>query len=214
MPKADEGHQRMSRTPVRPPPANFSPIPPSICVEEMVAASDHSLVSAAVAGQLDAFDELMRRYERLVFKAAYGFGRNRENALDITQQVFLKAYRGLKSFREDADLKTWLLRITYHEGINWTRERGRSTDRNEPLVDDIPLAGDQEQRLLADEREKLLASAMAKLNQRHRTAIELRYRQGLPISEIATVLQCSEGVAKNMLFRGVRTLRQALGGTV
>lgn len=174
-----------------------------------MAESDQSLVAAALAGRLDAFDELMRRHERTVFRAAWGFGKNRENALDITQQVFLKAYRGLASFRQDADLKTWLLKIAYHEGVSWVRRNGRA-DRHEPIDDDVPLPGNQEQRLLATERERQLESALGKLNQRHRTAIELRYRQGLPISEVAAVLQCSEGVAKNMLFRSVRTLRQAL----
>lgn len=171
--------------------------------------SDQSLVEDALAGRLEAFDELMRRYERVVFRAAWGFGKNRENALDITQQVFLKAYRGLRTFRQDADLKTWLLKIAYHEGINWARS-GRNAERHDPLPDDVPAASNQEQHLLSVEREKLVEAELSKLNQRYRTAIELRYRQGLPISEVAAVLQCSEGVAKNMLFRGVRSLRQAL----
>lgn len=171
--------------------------------------SDEELVVDALAGQLDAYDELMRRYERLVFRVAYGFGRNRDNALDITQQVFFKAYRSLSTFRQNANLKTWLMTIAYNEGIDWVRRNGRFED-HEALEMEIGTNGSQEQSLLAREREELLRQEIGKLNERYRMAIGLRYQEGLPIAEIAAALHCSEGVVKNMLFRGLRTLRQAL----
>jgi RNA polymerase sigma-70 factor, ECF subfamily len=176
--------------------------------------SDEELVTASLEGGDDAFDELMKRYERLVYKVAYSFGGSREDALDITQSVFLKAFRSLSSFRSEANLKTWLMRITYNEGINWVRKSGRTTARHAPLDENIASNSDQERDLVAREKEKLLEKGLETLNERYRLAIVLRYQQGLPIGEIAAVLQCSEGVTKNMLFRGIRTLRQALSAAM
>ena len=173
--------------------------------------TDEALVDEVLGGRLDAFDELMKRYERIVFKVAWGFSRNRQDALDITQQVFLKAYRSLGAFRRDANLKTWLMRIAYNEGVSWVRDAGRTAARCDPLEDEHATPGSQEQQLLARERDERLERELRKLNDRYRLAITLRYRQGLPIEEIAAVLQCTEGTTKSMLFRGVRALRQALG---
>ena len=179
-----------------------------------MSTSDESLVQETLAGRLEAFDELMKRYERMVFKLAWGFARNRQDALDLTQQVFMKAYRSLRSFRQDANLKTWLMRIAYNEGVSWLRQKGRTADGDGESLDLIPIPGTQEQQLLSREREQLIERELGKLNDRYRLAITLRYRQGLPIEEIAAVLQCSEGTTKSMLFRGVRALRNALAGAV
>jgi RNA polymerase sigma-70 factor (ECF subfamily) len=176
-----------------------------------VNPSDESIVEDVLGGRLDAFDELMKRYERIVFKVAWGFSRDRQDALDITQQVFLKAYKSLRAFRRDANLKTWLMRIAYNESVSWLRQSGRAVDRHELLEDEHAQPGTQEQQLLAREQEAMVERELGKLNDRYRLAINLRYRQGLPIEEIAAVLQCSEGTTKSMLFRGVRALRQALG---
>lgn len=176
--------------------------------------TDDALVGEALAGRLEAFDDLMKRYERMVFKVAWGFGRSRPNALDITQQVFLNAWRSLRTFRRDANFRTWLMRIAYNEGVNWLRQNGKAIAGHDPIEGDLPLPGTQEQQLLAREREVLVQREIEKLNDRYRLAITLRYQQGLPIEEIAAVLQCSEGTTKSMLFRGVRQLRQALGSAI
>ncbi len=171
--------------------------------------TDESLVEQTLAGRLDAFDELMTRYERMVFKLAHGFARNRQDALDITQQVFLKAYRSLASFRRDANLRTWLMRIAYNEGVSWVRANGRPADAG--ALEALAEPATQEQQLLARERDARVERELQNLNDRYRLAITLRYRQGMPIEEIAAVMQCSEGTTKSMLFRGVRALREALG---
>ena len=179
-----------------------------------MSTSDEALVQETLAGRLEAFDELMKRYERMVFKLAWGFARNRQDALDLTQQVFMKAYRSLRSFRQDANLRTWLMRIAYNEGVSWLRQKGRTADGDGESLDLLPIPGTQEQQLLSREREQLIERELGKLNERYRLAITLRYRQGLPIEEIAAVLQCSEGTTKSMLFRGVRALRDALAGAI
>lgn len=173
--------------------------------------TDAELIEATLAGREKAFDELMQRYERFVYKLAYGFGRSHENALDLSQAVFLKVYRKLGLFRGDSSFRTWLAKVVYNEGINWQRASRRHVEGHEEIRD-VPerRALPQDEELLRTERTKLVLSSLVKLNRRYRAAIELRYFHGMTLREIAEVLGCSEGVAKNALFRGVRRLRSQL----
>jgi RNA polymerase sigma-70 factor (ECF subfamily) len=175
--------------------------------------SDLVLIQETISGAMSSFDQLMHRYERLVFKIAYSFGGSRENALDITQTVFLKVFDKLSTFRTEASFKTWLLRITYNEGINWVR----SPRHREELCDDLgpasaasPLEAVQESDLLLREQRRMIGRGLQSLNERYRTAILLRYVHEMPIREIAGALQCSENMTKNILFRGIRSLRKTL----
>jgi RNA polymerase sigma-70 factor (ECF subfamily) len=176
----------------------------------MVARSDQELISATLAGDLDSFDELMKRYERLVFKVVYPFGRSREDALDLTQTVFMKAYRHLGSFRSEANVKTWLVRIACNEGVSFARRQrdGHESTELDDVADVVRSNDDQEQELIDRENRQRLRQGLATLNERHRLAVMLRYQQEMPLAEIAEVLRCSEGMVKNILFRGVRTLRR------
>ena len=180
----------------------------------IVTETDLELIRDVLGGDHDAFESLMKRYEHLVFKVAYSFARDREEALDLTQTVFLKAFRGLESFRTEADFKTWLLRITYNEGVNWVRKAGREGTREDFEIASTRLAHAplQEERLVEKEEAGRLRRGLDSLNERYRTAIILRYHHGMPIREIAGVLQCSETMTKNILFRGVRNLRRAVVG--
>jgi RNA polymerase sigma-70 factor, ECF subfamily len=180
-------------------------------VGESVTPSDQELVTAARSGDGESFDALMRRYERLVFRVAHGFVCEREAALDLSQAIFLKAFRSLDGFRGEASFKTWLLRIAYHESINETKRAGRR--RSEPLDAESPrfsTPAEQEDGLLAAERRSVLARALASLHHRYRAAVVLRYHEGLPIRDIAAMLDCSEAMTKNLLHRGVRRLRRAV----
>jgi RNA polymerase sigma-70 factor (ECF subfamily) len=181
-------------------------------VDGTVEPGDDELVAAARAGDGEAFDLLMRRYERLVYRVASGFAPGREGALDLVQATFLKAFRSLDRFRGEASFKTWLLRIAYHEGINESKRAGRREARESDLdlAAEPPAAADQETRLLAGERRGALARAIETLHHRYRAAVLLRYREGLAIRDIAAALDCSETMTKNLLFRGVRQLRREL----
>lgn len=175
-------------------------------------ASDTELIKAALGGREEAFGTLMKRYERFVYKLAFGFGRSHENALDLSQTVFLKVYRKLGSFRGQSSFRTWLAKVTYHEGLNWQRANRRHAEGREEIAETADRTSGQDDEFLRKERTKLVLGGMAQLNRRYRTAIELRYFHGLPLREIAAVLGCSEGVAKNALFRGVRSLKNQLAG--
>ena len=175
--------------------------------------SDGILIQETLDGFLSAFDELMVRYQQLVFKVAYSFGGNRENALDITQTVFFKAWDKLDTFRSESSFKAWLLRIAYNEGINWTQSPRNRRDLHESLDESADYHASeaaQETKLLHMEQRRILDRGLSSLNNRYRTAILLRYGHEMSIREIAGVLQCSETMTKNILFRSIRNLKKAL----
>jgi RNA polymerase sigma-70 factor (ECF subfamily) len=174
--------------------------------------SDAELVAATLDGELTAFDHLMRRYERLVYSLVASFANRSEEALDLTQEIFLKAYRKLETFDGSGSLKAWLARIAIHEGINTAKSASRRQARHEAwhVVREDHTPPSQDLEILAGERRRQVATALDRLAPRHRLAIELRYLQEMPIRDVAAALECSEGVARNILFRGLRKLRQQL----
>jgi RNA polymerase sigma-70 factor (ECF subfamily) len=182
---------------------------------ERLDRTDRALIEESLAGRLESFDALMQRYERLVYRVSVLYGGNRENALDISQNTFLKCYRHLRAFRGDSAFKTWLLRIAYNEGLNWVRSRQRHGETEELDAESTPLPGAPapERDLVAQERRTALMQKLDELNPRQRTAVTLRYFRQMPLREIADVLECSEGNVKNMLFRSVRKLRQSMAGS-
>ena len=175
-------------------------------------ASDDALIDRSLAGDLAAFDELMARYQGLVFKVAMTCARDRDEALDISQNAFLKAYERLGSLRSGGSFRYWVARIAHREGINWAlrrRRHGESLDEAD-IEQRSDAAPSQEMRLLSRESETLVSQRLCRLNRRYRLAVSLRYFEDMSIAEIAAILRCSEGMVKNMLFRSLRRLRQEL----
>jgi RNA polymerase sigma-70 factor (ECF subfamily) len=176
-----------------------------------MSASDQDLIADALGGRMEAYDELMERYQRFVYKLAYGYTKSHEGALDLTQTIFLRVYRKLHSFRNRSHFKTWLVRVACNEGVSWVRANRRHREGREAL-DELEAvledAADQEEEQVRREHRARLLGGLSSLGDRYRTALELRYFHELSIREVASVLGCSEGTAKNVLFRGVRRLRQ------
>jgi len=174
--------------------------------------NDFDLISNTLDGDLSAYDELMQRYEHLVYKISFGFGKNKENALDITQNVFIKCYQKMAQFKSKSSFKSWLVKISYNEGVNWVRSNQRFN--NQENIDDhadlASIAISNEDEYLAKENKSQLIHCLYNLNTRYRLAVVLRYFEEMPIKEIAQTLQCSEGVVKNMLFRSLRKLKENL----
>jgi len=181
-------------------------------LDQTLDRTDNDLVAATLGGELAAFDQLMQRYERLVYSLVTSFATNSEEALDLTQDIFLKAYRKLAAFDGRGTLKAWLARIAINEGINSAKSASRRQARHEAshVVRDDHYPPAQDRELLTSERKAQVEGALQRLAPRHRLAIELRYLQEMSIREVASVLECSEGVARNILFRGLRKLRQKL----
>jgi len=169
--------------------------------------NDSELVTEIKGGSNVAFDRLMRRYEMLVFKIAFGVTGERESALDVIQNVFLKVHRKLGTFRAGSNLKNWIARIAMNESINWKRsqKRHRADELDEELTGALQPV--QEDRLRERETWEQVKRSLATLNPKHRTVVSLRYFEGLSIRDIGAVLGCSEGVVKNILLRSVKKMR-------
>lgn len=174
--------------------------------------TDALLVEQTLNGSLECFDVLMQRHERDVYRAVYGYGKSRENTMDICQNTFLKVYHNLGSFDNRSSFRTWMMRIAMNEGLNWVRSQARKVPRSTVELEPALLSsGDDQERVLLDkEQHEQVVAQLQCLNHRQRLAVTLRYFQEMSIRDIAAVLECSEGVVRNILFRSVRRLRAAV----
>jgi RNA polymerase sigma-70 factor (ECF subfamily) len=176
---------------------------------ENLYKEDHILIDEILNGTLSSYDTLMERYQNLIFKIAYSFGKNKENAMDISQNIFLKAYQKLGTLKGQNSFKAWLSRIAYHEGINWTRKHKSAVQFESIETSNEPESNlpSKEDELLANEYRHELMQSLFALNTKYRLAVVLRYYQNMSIREIAGILKCSEGMVKNMLFRSLQRLK-------
>ena len=180
----------------------------------MQETSDDLLVREANAGRLESFDRLMLRYQKLVCKVAMNYVKDKQSGLDVTQNVFLKAYKNLDHVKAEGMFKPWLLRITYNESINWLRKR-KNHESHEELDENDMASGEtphQEDRVLLKEDQGRVLDGLRQLNPKYRMAVALRYAEGLRVREIADVMGCSEGMVKSLLFRGVRQIKKSIAG--
>lgn len=170
---------------------------------------DLELIERILTGAEEEFDELMQRHEALVYRIAYSCTRSPDDALDVAQNVFLKAFQKLSSFRGESSFKSWIGRIAHNESLNWIRKHRRET-----LLAELPEQAaqgrtTQERRLALREQRDLLESSLERLNPRYRLTLALRYFEGLSLREIAETQDCSIGMVKITIFRSLRQLRAA-----
>lgn len=175
-------------------------------------STDENLIEEIHHGSADAFENLMQRYQSHVYSVAYSYAREKESALDISQNVFIKVYENLNKFRGKSKFKTWLIRIASNESQNWIKKNRRYQMYDE--LDDEIIDKDcqlpQEDEFIARENRVLILRSLYKLNTKYRLAVVLRYFENFSIRDIAHVLKCSEGVVKNILFRSLRKLKTSL----
>ena len=179
--------------------------------------TDEELVARAKAGDLDCFNQLVSRWERPIYALAYRTLGREEEARDVVQEAFLRAYRGLKGFKGEAKFSSWLYRITLNLCRDWIRR-----ERRQPLaltpegVDLVELAGEAEDTESIEElvaRKEIgaaVAKAMALLPEEQRTAIVLKEYHGLTFQEIAGMLDCPLSTVKTRLYQGLSVLRRRL----
>lgn len=178
------------------------PIDPSALID------DQTLVADTLAGRTQAFGVLVERYDRAVYHLAYRTLRDQEEARDVVQEAFFKAYRSLRTFKPGARFSTWLFAITYHACCDRLSRRKRYA--NEELPDRAdPAAGPESEAISNDEAQRL-RSAIAALPEKYRTVITLYHLQGRQYDEIAQVLDMPIGTVKTHLFRAKEQLRRTL----
>jgi|SRR5687768_15997336 len=171
------------------------------------AASDNELVHACLMGSRQAFDQLVERHQRQVYLLCYRFTGNHEDATELAQDVFVRAYRGLASFKGGAAFRTWLYRIGVNQCLNRLARRPR---RVEPL-DEARAAQTADEPadrvLLREERAARVRRAIAQLPEKQRATLILRAYHDLPHEEIARVLGGSVSAAKTNLHHALKRLR-------
>ena len=174
-------------------------------------AEDHLLVQRFLAGEEAAFERLVERYYQRIDRLAQQVVRHPMAAEDITQEVFLRAYRGLARFRGDASFYSWLYRITINLCLNYLRHREpRLSTAQDSAAAALPTAADPSLVLEAREREHLIRNAIDALPAHYRVAIILRDLEGLSYQEIADILGIPLGTVKSRINFGKGLLRKAL----
>jgi len=179
----------------------------------LAALSEAALVDACLSGRAGAFDLIVERHRRSIYQLCYRFVGNHEDASDLSQDIFLRAFRGLRRFRGQSSLATWLYRI----GVNVCLNRvGSSTplDKATASVDDQPLTDDRSDSptdlLLRKEREVHVRAAIARLPRKQRATLILRTYHEMTHQEIASVLGTSVGAVKANFFHALGNLKKLL----
>jgi RNA polymerase sigma-70 factor (ECF subfamily) len=185
-----------------------------------LVADDLDLVGRAKRGDVEAYDDLMRKYQERIYATVYHMTSNHEDANDLAQETFIKAYTALKSFKGDSSFYTWVYRIAVNKTINFLKQR-----RNRPHLslndldfnaendpDMVALVSDKTPRRdvgLTELQEKLNA-AMLKLSPVHRLVVTLHDVQGLSHEEIGKIMDCNVGTVRSRLFYARQQLQAYL----
>ena len=180
-------------------------------------STDEELVARSQGGDLDSFNQLVLRWERPIYALAYRVIGREEEARDVAQETFLRAFRALKGFKGQAKFSSWLYRITLNLCRDWMRRERRTPVAQPPDgVDIIELAGEStpsesiEDLVSRHELGRAVARAMSQLPEEQRAAIILKEYHGLTFQEIADQLDCPLSTVKTRLYQGLTVLRKQL----
>jgi RNA polymerase sigma-70 factor (ECF subfamily) len=178
------------------------------------AEPDAELIERSRRGDAQAFDRIVARYRGDVYRISHRMTGNHEDADDVAQETFLRAFRALPGFRGDSALRTWLFRIAMNLAINIGRARSThptesydDPDSGRPEPSEAPS---EERRILAGEQARRVRAAVDGLPPRQRQVVILRMYEELQFNEIASVLDCPIGTAKANFFHAMNNLRKAL----
>lgn len=188
--------------------------------EEEPQIPDNELVARTQAGDTEAFDELVLRYNRRLYGLVYNMTSNHEDTNDLLQDVFAKAFRSIRGFRGNSSFYTWMHTIAVNMTINFLKKRGRrsamslddvdSGIENDPDFIAATSGGDPRRDANISELQKKLNEALQKLSEDHRAVVTMFDIQGMPHAEIAKILKVSEGTVRSRLFYAHRQLQTYL----
>ncbi len=180
--------------------------------------TEQELISALKEGHESAFTTLLATYRARVVNTCFGFTRQREDAEDVAQEVFLLVYRDIDKFNGKVSLWVWLYRLAVNKSIDFLRTRTRkkrmgrikSLFREDGTEVEVAATTDLSADLEQKELERLLASVVARLPERQKTAFVLSRQEGLANAQIAEVMNLSEGAVEALITRANRYLRKLL----
>ena len=189
--------------------------------EKLSRKADYLLVRQAVAGDRRAFQQIVESNKERMFSLARGVlgTRMAEDARDVVQEAFIKAYRALPEFRGDASLPTWLYRITYVTAIDHKRQLKRHLKLAKAVEVEAQsdayaifgtITGGGSDEIESSQLRAEIDAALAQLTKLELTIFSLRHMQNFKLQEIAVIVNFTEGAVKNILFRAIRKLRDSL----
>lgn len=175
-------------------------------VESMVELDDKELLELYNAGQKDRmFNELVRRYQKRIYWVARRMVKSHEDADDIAQDVFVKAYSALDNFRGDSNLYTWLYRIAVNLSINHLRkQKVRNAVDIEDYIPFLAKDADQDRTMMRQENASMIEEAIATLPQKQRAVFIMRYYDEMPYEQISSILGTSVGGLKANFHHAVK----------
>ncbi|HYG33505.1 MAG TPA: sigma-70 family RNA polymerase sigma factor [Clostridia bacterium] len=184
------------------------------------APDDMDLVKRAQQGDLSAYDDLVRRYQERIYATIYHMTANHEDANDLAQEAFIKAFQALKSFKGGSSFYTWVYRIAVNKTINFLKQRKNKAQLS---LDDLDFNAEHDPELVAlisdktprreinlTELQEKLNVAMQKLSEPHRLVVTLHDVQGLSHEEIAEIMDCNIGTVRSRLFYARQQLQAHL----
>ena len=171
---------------------------------------DAELAEKFRSGDRGAFDALVRRHQKGVWRVVRRYVKRDADAADVTQQVFVRAFKGLANFRGASTVRSWLYRIAINCSLSWIRDHRREepSELTEDSLTELPVAPG---RIAGDQESVRLRAAIAKLPPKQRLTLELRVFDELAFKEIAELAECSENTAKVNFHYAVKKLRDILG---
>ena len=181
---------------------------------------DLDLVHRSQTGDTAAYEDLVRRYHRKIYGLIYSMTGSREDAEDLAQEVFVKAWKALGHFREQSGFYTWIYRIALNCTINIRKKRNRrqnvSFDEFDPDIKtaesyrEFSSKGSVLRKMSLGEFQEKMNGALLKLSEKHRAVVVMHDVQGMPHAEIAKVIRCSEGTVRSRLFYAHKRLQADL----
>jgi len=182
--------------------------------------NDWALIRRTLDGDLTAYEELVKRYQSAVYGLIYHMTANHEDAADLAQETFIKAYNALGSFKGDSGFFTWLYRIAINTTLNHLKRRARQGEMylndlspevsNDPYVGPVVSTFTPDREAILAELQKKLNEALLKLSENHRVVVILHDIQGLKHEEIAKILGCNVGTVRSRLFYARQQLKAYL----
>jgi RNA polymerase sigma-70 factor (ECF subfamily) len=189
-------------------------LPAPAPVEEKV------LIERARTGDLEAYDDLVKRYQERIYATIYHMTSNHEDANDLAQEAFIKGFQALKSFKGGSSFYTWVYRIAVNKTINFLKQR---KNRSHMSLDDLDFQAEHDPDLVAlisdktprreaslAELQEKLNEAMQKLSEPHRLVVTLHDVQGMSHEEIAKIAECNIGTVRSRLFYARQQLQAYL----
>ena len=179
---------------------------------------DEELVALCQQGQGQYFDILVRKYMEKAFRIAFDFTRDKEEAKDLSQEAFLRAFSRIKQFDGRSSFYTWFYRLVVNLCLDYARRKGRVrwqsldgiTEENPERAELADRNGTPDEHAIAGEAKRRAESTLKSMSDKQRTAFLLRNHQGLPIADIAKVMKTTEATVRVYLHRAVAALRQSL----